>query len=253
MAKVLLAGESWISATTEYKGFDQFTSTKIEIGCERFLEALSGAGHDVCHLRAHDVPELFPWTMEELDRYDVVILSDIGSNSLLLPVPVFVQGKQAVNRLDLLGEWVRGGHGLFMAGGYLSFAGFEGKAHYHGTTVERVLPVQIAPYDDRVETPQGVQARLVNDHPVIEGLRELCVDNTLPPILGYQKLLADAGSDVLLQVDDDPMLVVGTYGSGRTAAYASDISPHWAPESFMDWEGYGRLFGNLVAWLAKER
>lgn len=29
MTKVLLAGESWISSTTEYKGFDEFTSTKL--------------------------------------------------------------------------------------------------------------------------------------------------------------------------------------------------------------------------------
>ena len=41
------------------------------------------------------------------------------------------------------------GHGLMMAGGYLSFGGFEGKAHYHGTAVERALPVDIKPYDDR--------------------------------------------------------------------------------------------------------
>ena len=39
MANVLLAGESWISTTVEYKGFDSFSNTKLEIGCERFLES----------------------------------------------------------------------------------------------------------------------------------------------------------------------------------------------------------------------
>ncbi|RIY20116.1 cytoplasmic protein, partial [Gardnerella vaginalis] len=47
MTKVLLAGESWISSTTEYKGFDEFTSTKLEIGCVEFLDALRKFGHDV--------------------------------------------------------------------------------------------------------------------------------------------------------------------------------------------------------------
>ena len=251
MAKVLLAGESWISTTTEYKGFDSFTTTKLEIGCEAFLAALRGKGHDVTHLCAHDVPERFPWSREELDAYDVVILSDIGSNSLLLPNQVFAQGRASANRLDLLAEWVAAGHGLMMAGGYLSFAGFEGKAHYHGTAVEESLPVDIAPYDDRVEVPQGVSPAVSVNHPIVNDLNDLAVCG-LPSLLGYQRLTPSEGSQVLMTIGQDPLLIIGDYGAGRSAAFASDISPHWAPEEFMRWEGYGQLFSNLVGWLAKE-
>ena len=257
MAKVLLAGESWISTTVEYKGFDSFSSTKLGIGCEEFLAALRHEGHEVTHLRAHDVPAHFPWTIEELNQYDVVILSDIGSNSLLLPVQVFAEGRPVVNRLDLLAQWVHEGHGLLMAGGYLSFGGFEGKAHYHGTAVERALPVEISPYDDRVEAPQGVCAEVVADasgHSIVRGLDALSTssDSKIPSLLGYQCLTAKPDAQVLMVAGGDPMLTIGDYGSGRSAAFASDISPHWAPEEFMHWPGYRQLFGNLVSWLAGE-
>ncbi|MEN6431106.1 MAG: glutamine amidotransferase, partial [Coriobacteriales bacterium] len=36
----------------------------------------------------------------------------------------------------------------------------------------------------------------------------------------------------------------------RTAAWASDIGPHWCPEEFTAWPGYARLFSQLVRWLA---
>lgn len=247
MAKVLLAGESWITSTTEYKGYDSFTSTKLEIGCVDFLKALRHAGHEVTHMKAHDVPERFPWTMEELDRYDVVVLSDIGSNSLLLPNRVFALSRPTTNRLQLLADWVKCGHALMMAGGYLSFSGFEAKAHYHGTPIEMALPVSIAPYDDRVECPQGIRPEVVTKHPITEGLSTL--EGGIPPLLGYQRLDADSDATVLMKAGDDPLLIIGDYGRGRTAAFASDISPHWTPEEFMHWPGYEVLFGRLIDWL----
>lgn len=246
MANVLLAGESWISATTEYKGFDSFTSTKLEIGCKEFLAALRSDGHRVTHLCGHDVPEHFPWSKEELNNYDVVILSDIGSNSFLLPPTVFDSSKRIVNRLNLLAQWVGEGHGLMMAGGYLSYSGFEGKAHYHNTAIETVLPVSISPSDDRIEVPQGIHPITEMSHPITNGL------GSIPALLGYQRVQADPGSDMLLSIDGDPLLVVGHYLHGRSLAYMSDISPHWAPSEFVTWPGYQTLFSNSVKWLAGE-
>lgn len=249
MAKVLLAGESWISSTIEYKGFDSFTNTRLEIGCEDFLRELRKEGHQVAHMMAHEVPEHFPWTLEELNQYDVVILSDIGSNSLLFAQQVFYGGEQTVNRLELLAQWVQQGHGLMMAGGYLSFAGFEGKAHYHNTAIEKILPVHIAAHDDRVETPQGAQLVInhqYEQHPVVREITDI------PQLLGYQQLQAKENAQVLCTINDDPALIVGTYGQGRSLAFASDISPHWAPKPFIQWEGYGVLFSNCVKWLARE-
>ena len=246
MNKVLLAGESWVSAVIDHKGYDAFPHTQVHIGCAELLTALAEAGHDVTHMKSHAVAAEFPLTLDELSVYDVVILSDVGANSLLLPPQVFEEGKRAPNRLKLLKEWVHAGGGLMMAGGYLSFQGFQAKANYHDTAVEEVLPVTILPYDDRVETPEGVEGRVTDaSHPVTQGL-----DETWPAILGYQKLIAKDDATVLAEVEGRPLLAVREVGDGRTLAYASDISPHWAPKEFMAWPGYGRLFGNAVTWLA---
>lgn len=245
MTRVLLAGESWISTTTEYKGYDSFTSTKLESGCEQLLSELRKRGNDVVHLFAHDVPEKFPWTVEELNRYDVVILSDIGANSFLLPNKVFGRGEPTVNRLRLLQAWVRNGGRLMMAGGYLSFSGFEGKAHYHGTPIEEVLPVEIDRYDDRVEVPQGVLPRVTQEHEITKGLGKF------PPILGYQDVKTKPDSTVLLTVEEGkPLLIVHNYQKGKTLAYMSDIGPHWASQEFINWSQYGDFFGQCIDWLA---
>ncbi|MBB1159880.1 MULTISPECIES: glutamine amidotransferase [Amycolatopsis] len=246
MVKVLLAGESWVSATIDHKGYDPFAHTQVEIGCERLLAALAAEGVEVTHLRSHDVAEKFPQTLEELAAYDVVLLSDVGSNTLLLHPDTFTRGRPAPNRLKLLREWVRGGGGLMMAGGYLSFQGFEGKANYHRTPIEEILPVDIDPFDDRVETPEGVRAQVVQSgHPVVAGL-----DREWPILLGYQHTTLKPDAELLATVEGDVMLAARQFGEGRTLAFTSDVSPHWAPEEFMSWEGYRKLFAQALTWLA---
>ncbi|MEU3765075.1 glutamine amidotransferase [Amycolatopsis keratiniphila] len=246
MVKVLLAGESWVSATIDHKGYDPFAHTQVEIGCERLLAALAAEGVEVTHLRSHDVAEKFPQALEELDAYDVVLLSDIGANTLLLHPDTFTRGRPTPNRLKLLREWVTNGGGLMMAGGYLSFQGFEGKANYHRTPIEEILPVDIDPYDDRVETPEGVRAQVVRPgHPVVSGL-----DQEWPILLGYQHTTLKPDAELLATVEGDVMLAARQVGRGRTLAFTSDISPHWAPEEFMAWSGYGKLFAQAMSWLA---
>ncbi|MFJ8950996.1 MULTISPECIES: glutamine amidotransferase [unclassified Streptomyces] len=246
MARVLIAGESWINASTDFKGYDAFPHAQYETGATALIEALEAEGHTVTHLPSHAVATDFPETLEKLAAYDVVILSDIGANSLLLPPQVFAQGRPFPNRLKLLAEWVGKGGGLAMAGGYLSFQGFQGKANFHGTAVEDVLPVEIYPYDDRVECPEGVNGELTDtDHEVTAGL-----DTQWPILLGYQRLVARPDATVLATVESRPLLAVRTVGAGRTLAFASDISPHWAPTEFLEWKGYQRLFHQAVAWLA---
>ncbi|WP_337820908.1 glutamine amidotransferase [Amycolatopsis sp. A1MSW2902] len=175
-----------------------------------------------------------------------MLLSDVGSNTLLLHPDTFTRGRPTPNRLKLLREWVRGGGGLMMAGGYLSFQGFEGKANYHRTPIEEILPVDIDPFDDRVETPEGVRAQVVQSgHPVVAGL-----DQEWPILLGYQHTTLKPDAELLATVEDDVMLAARRFGEGRTLAFTSDISPHWAPEEFMSWDGYRKLFAQALTWLA---
>lgn len=251
--KVLLVGESWVSSATHYKGFDQFGSVTFHLGAEPLVEALKGSEFELTYMKAHEAVESFPFEMEELDQYDAVILSDIGSNSILLPPEVWLHSRTVPNRLKLLKQWVQKGGGLLMVGGYLSFQGIDGKARWRRTPVEDVLPVTCLPYDDRVEMPEGTIAKAVMpDHPVLSG-----IEGPWPLLLGVNEVEVRTRADVevVAVLPDDqgghPLLVVGEYEAGRTAVWTSDIGPHWLSPAFCEWSGYARLWKNILGWITR--
>ncbi|MEM8664221.1 MAG: glutamine amidotransferase, partial [Pseudomonadota bacterium] len=186
-----------------------------------------------------------PSSAEALSAYDVVILSDIGANTLLMPDKTFARSEISANRLSLIADYVRGGGGLLMVGGYLTFQGIEGKANYAGTAVDDVLPVALSRTDDRCERPEGVTPTVVApDHSVMAGLADW------PHFLGYNSAPARPDATVLAEVDGDPFVAVRMVGAGRSAIFASDCGPHWGPPAFLAWPGYQRLWVNLCTFLA---
>ncbi|CAN5766483.1 glutamine amidotransferase [soil metagenome] len=244
--KVLLAGESWIMHTVHQKGFDDFTTTAYGEGHQWLSSSLRGAGFEVEHLPNHLANERFPGSAEELSQYEVVMLSDIGSNTLLLHPDTFVKSEKRPNRLDAIREYVWQGGGFVMVGGYLSSQGIEAKARYAGTAVETALPVTLLTGDDRVEVPQGESISVkLPDHPIVAGL-----DGQWPELLGYNKVMAKPDADLVALAGSDPLIVAGHYGSGRSVAFSSDCGPHWAPPEFVEWPGYARLWPQLVGWAA---
>lgn len=248
LARVLVAGESWTVVSVHTKGFDSFTTATYAEGVTSFRSAVEAAGHSVEFQPNHVAAEAFPDTVSALKSFDAVVLSDIGSNTLLLPSTTFVRGQPHPNRLDALRDWVAQGGGLAMIGGYLSFQGIEGKANYRATALAEVLPVELEPSDDRQEAPQGASVeRTGGDHFVTAGL-----ERKWPDLLGFQRLVAKPHAETLATIDGWPLLVVGRYGEGRVLAFASDIGPHWANSTFTDWKGYGRLWGQGITWLAKD-
>lgn len=247
MARVLLVGESWMMHTTHVKGFDSFSTSEYAVGCDDWVEVVTGAGHQVEHMPAHSAPDDFPRTAAAFDAWDVVVLSDIGANSLAIPTVVW-HGGTAPNPLDALEEWVLAGGGLAMCGGYLSFAGFEAKARFADTAVERALPVRISHTDDRVENPtDGTPVPTGVEHPVLHG-----VSANWPRVSGYNRLVAKPESQTLLAVGADPFLVTGTHGRGRSLAFATDIGPHWAPPPFLASPAYRTFWPAGIRWLAEE-
>lgn len=242
--RVLIAGESWTIHSIHQKGFDSFTTTEYQEGIEPLRTALRGQGFAVDYQPAHVAATEFPDTAEDLSSWDCVILSDIGANTLLLHPETFTSSVPRPHRLRALADYVRQGGGLLMVGGYMTFAGIEGKGRWHGTAVEDVLPVVVSAVDDRVEEPSGIVASVAApDHPVLAG-----VAGEWPSLLGYNRVEARAEAEVLVRAGADPLVVVGTSGSGRTAVFTSDCAPHWAPPPFLGWEHYERLWGQLVGW-----
>ena len=144
--------------TTHYKGFDHFVSGGYDTGVAYFKRAMEGWG-DWVHMPGHEAQAGFPLEADGLSDYSVIIISDIGADTFLLHPRTWLNGERTPNRLRLIEEYVRGGGGLIMAGGYLSYQGINGVARYHGTPIEEALPVEIEPYDDRVECPEGVQPK----------------------------------------------------------------------------------------------
>src|SRR6185503_17297572 len=155
--RVLIAGESWVTHSIHQKGFDSFTTTSYHEGVGPLRDALEAGGFVVDYLPNHVAASAFPGSSAELSDYAAVILSDIGANTLLLHPDTFDRSEPRPDRLAAIADYVAGGGGLVMVGGYLTFAGIEGRARWAGTPVERVLPVTIATTDDRVEVPAGVE------------------------------------------------------------------------------------------------
>ncbi len=244
--RVLLAGESWVSSSTHSKGWDFFSSTVYEVGIESLEKALAVPGFQFEHMPSHLAATRFPLTLDDLNKYDVILLSDIGANTLLLHPDTWLRGQSMPNRLKLLKQWVENGGGLAMCGGYLSFAGIYGSAKYYRTAIEDILPVNIHTFDDRVEVPEGVVIDVVQpNHAVLHG-----ISGAWPLLLGYNELVPKPDAQLLAKVGDHPLLATRTVGQGRTLIWASDIGPHWCPQPFLNWPGYALLWQQALRWLA---
>lgn len=244
---VLLIGESWVVHTTETKGFDVFTADHYETGIEFIEPVLTTDDISFSHMPCHRIEFDFPKTAEELKKFDVLIISDVGSNTFLLPVETFLQCKTSVNKLEVIKEYVKQGGGLCMAGGYLSFSGIEGKGHYHETALEDAMPVEFLPYDDRREHPEGLTVSIDPDsHPIFSGMPK-----EISGILGYNKAIPREDSQTVASfANGDPFIVVREYGKGRTIAYTTDCAPHWSSPEFCQSEAYRILWQNMVRWMA---
>jgi hypothetical protein len=182
-----------------------------------------------------------------------------------------------VKQRDIVRQ-VKAGAGLLMIGGWESFHGQGG--NWADTPIASALPVHIDDHDDRINCDQPALVRCVSDHVIC---RALPWDERPPTIGGFNRIRAKDDATVVLEVerfaaaqrqeqirfdslDRHPLLVVGKYGKGRTAALATDLAPHWvgglvdwgdgnrvtaeAPDSWAIEVGdyYARFVHNLLNW-----
>ncbi len=244
--KVLFAGESWFFTTIETKGFDQFTIGGYETEIGRIKAFMEGYA-EITHIPSHQVLQDFPTDVEELKKYDVVIISDVGANTFLLHPDTFFRGKTTPNRLQAIADYVKQGGAFGMMGGYMTFMGFEGKGKWKGTPIEEILPVTMMQGDDREEHPEGIRITIENkEHPVLNGLPKEWL-----PLLGYNKLFAKEDADVVVSYKGDPILSLAECGEGRTFAWASDCAPHWMPAEFCESDCNKKLWENILDWVTK--
>jgi len=244
---VLLVGESWRSLQIDIKGFDFFSRSSYHEAIDPLKNALEAGDINTDYIPTTMAAQQFPTNAEELTEYDVVVLSDIGYNTIAIPPSTFDDFEQVTNRIQLIEDYVRAGGGLVMIGGYLSYQGFNAKANYKGTAIERALPVTLQPYDDRVERSDGVYPEVVDsEQEIVSG-----ISTDWPHLLGYNKVRVDEDASEIIRVGDDPLLVIGEHGDGRSAAFTSDCAPHWGSPEFIEWNHYQMFWTNLINWLAK--
>jgi len=246
--KVLVAGETWIKHIIHIKGFDSFTNSEYGEGIGWLKNAFEDGNIDMTHIPSHQVGELFPTTVAELNEYDAVLLSDIGSNSMLLPISTFTDSEIQPNRLELIKEYVENGGGFAMIGGYMSFQGIDCKGQYKDTAIEEILPVTLMTTDDRAEHPEGVHFTITDEnHPVLTD-----IPSEWPHFLGYNRLLAKPDATVIAEHRGHAFMSAMEFGKGRTFAFASDCAPHWGPTEFVEWEHYNKFWQNIANWLGKK-
>lgn len=248
MARVLLLGESWFVYSVHQKGFDTFYTSEYTEDGDAFIAALVDAGHEVVRIPAHRITSDLPATVNEIAAIaDVVVVSDVGSNTFLLSKETLVNSIPGPNLVETLRDFVIGGGGLLMVGGYMSFSGIDAKARWGRSALRDVLPVSVLDRDDRIEMPSGASARAEGSHTITEGL-----DGEWPALLGINEVTAREDGRVLATVEGHPLLVIGNSGKGRAAAFTSDLAPHWATPVFLEWDGYSQIFDRTVRWLNGE-
>ena len=192
----------------------------------------------------------FPTTVEQLYRFQAVILGDIEA-SYFTPA-----------QLAMLQEFVRTrGGGLLMLGGVNSF----GLGKYAGTPVAELLPVQITA-NDGAYSDEEYKARVTQSigvHPVMRLSLDQEENRTLwnqaPSLIGITPVAGvKSGALTLLtnQQGDKPVFAVQNYGEGRVAAFTSGGSWYWRVSVPSTVEFHEKFWRQLVRWLAvgaKER
>lgn len=209
--------------------------------------------------------ELFSDVLVEQD-YQLMILSDYPASNF------------SDEQLKRVVDKTKEGMGLLMIGGWESFVGIGGD--YHRTPIQDVLPVVMKDNDDRINFSGPCLVVKEKSHETIDSLP---LDQQIPAIGGLNAFEAKPGSTVLLsavqfksrknkkriefeQNATYPLLVLGNYGLGRTAAFASDVAPHWVGP-LVDWgderikaqadgaeaievgNWYAAFFAGLMQWL----
>src|SRR3954454_24041904 len=172
--RVLYIGDSETVMSRYAVGADVFEQSYFNDNGKYLRDALAGRDDvSVRHIIPANVPAEFPTSEKELAAYDVVVFSDVGYNSMifypgLTPPYEYPLGP---DRCRMVADFVRNRGGFIMVGGYLSFAGFNGIARYHGTFIGEVLRGATSPYDRCAEMVERFQFEIVGrHHPVVAGL-----------------------------------------------------------------------------------
>ena len=220
----------------------------VEVSCLLFQPGLSkrGGGN-------RDYIQKFPSGLDELSKYDVVFLGDVG-----------------VGPEQLTEEDCRLLKGLveYQASGLVFLPGWRGEqATFAGTALEDLCPVvtdearpqgSSSPSPRRIVLTEGGQKSLLTKL-ADSGVDNMAIWESLPGVQWHGPVVrAKAGSEVLAVHEDAgneygriPLVVTRTYGAGKVLYMATDGAWRW--RKGVEDKYHYRFWGQVVRWMAYRR
>lgn len=240
---------------TAYAPFRDALLADPDVQCTVFHVSGDGEPRRVLTRETAHLSSAFLKTAAELLAYDAIVLANVPHTALSDEVLGWVE------------EWIgkRGG-GLLMAGGPRAF----GAGGWTGTAVEKMLPVEFLASPDWDATPATLEPTGAELHAVWRLFEDdratRAAIRTLPESLGrnnWVRVKPQSGTLLGAQkagtgAGTPPLMAVGAYGRGRTAALAVPLSASWSPQFTRRWgEGednkhFARFARNLVYWLTED-
>ena len=191
---MLIAGESWTVHSIHQKGFDSFTTTEYAEGVQWLKAALEGGGWSVDFMPSHVAARDFPPTRRSARR---LRLRDAERHRRqhAAAAPRYLHAVKVLpNRLHAIRDYVAGGGGLVMIGGYMTFQGIEAKAQYAGTASRgRAAGRRSCATTTASRHPQGATPHVADPEP---SDRRRASPAHWPALLGYNRVVAKPGAEV---------------------------------------------------------
>jgi hypothetical protein len=220
----------------------------VEVSCLLFQPGLSKRGGGT-----KDYIQKFPSGLDELSKYDVVFLGDVGVG----------EGQLTDEDCRLLKGLVE-----YQASGLVFMPGWRGEqASLAGTALDELCPVVIDPARSdgmASEAPRRLVLTEAGRKSLLTkladgGTENLAVWESLPGGQWHGPVLrAKAGSEVLAVHEDAaneygriPLLVTRSFGSGKVLYMATDGAWRW--RKGVEDKYHYRFWGQVVRWMAYRR
>ena len=205
----------------------------------------------------------FPDTAAALFAFDAIVLSDVDQRVL------------GDRELDWIQQWInRRGGGLCMAGGPRSFAA----GGWADSRLAEMLPVILDTDGNDWDAATGLTVRPVlgkknssAPHPIWNIVSDLkqndAILRSLPDFNAANRFfgvkpsatavaLSGPQASVSPMKPGRPVIVLGSYGKGRSMAMATCLTPRWAQDFAKNWgtgdnRYYAKFWRNVVYWLSE--
>ncbi len=200
----------------------------------------------------------FPETRAQLFAYDAIIVSDMA------------RGHFTDEQLALIDDWIsQRGAGLCMAGGPKSFA----DGGWAESTVAGMLPVTFATTGRSWSMANQLSVRpdpgalrhplwnIVSDakrnESILASVPKFTMVNRGNSAKQAAQVLATGRFGDVASGTSVRVLVVGSYGKGRTMAAMVSLNPQWSPEFATRWgendnRYYAKFWRNAIYWLTEK-